>query len=219
MLEGKMKYLIIFPLLFLITCNKKDKNPNEDWNPGETWIDLRDDKSYNTVQIGEQVWMAENLNFQTDTGSWNYLHNDSLGNIYGKLYNWENACKSCPEGWHLPTDGEWKELELFLGMGQKELDIIGPRGTNEGGKLKELGISHWKFPNKDGTNEYGFKALPAGLCEGEIFVFLGTFAFFWTSTEDSINRPWSRSLYYEEGDIQRYYDYDFICFSVRCIKD
>jgi uncharacterized protein (TIGR02145 family) len=215
----KKIFLIIITLFLLQVSCEKDDNPNENWYAGKDWIDTRDGKHYKTVQIGNQIWMAENLNFVTDSGSW--VYNDDLNNadIYGRLYDWETACKSCPEKWHLPTDNEWKELEIYLGMKQKEVDKIGNRGSDEGGKLKETGYSHWQSPNENATDLYGFKALPAGLCEDGRFYFLGTHAIYWTSTEDSIPRPWSRGLYYKNGNIDRLYDYNFICFSVRCVKN
>jgi uncharacterized protein (TIGR02145 family) len=215
----KSIYNWIILLILFNSCNRID-NPNESWLPGQDWIDIRDNTLYKTVQIGNQIWMAENLNFISDSCSWAYNNETNNAKIYGRLYNWEAACKSCPTGWHLPTDTEWKELETYIGMKQDELDYIGFRGSNEGGNLKETGYNHWQSPNDKATDLYGFCALPAGLCEnGDLFTFLGTHAFFWTSTQDSTQRPWSRELYYKNGCIHRYYDNKTICFSVRCIKD
>ncbi len=108
-------------------------------------------------------------------------YNNSTANrdTYGGLYTWAAAMNGaassdanpsgvqgvCPDGWHLPSDAEWKELEMFLGMSQAEADDTGWRGTDEGGKLKEAGTTHWNSPNTGATNESGFTALPGG-CRG-----------------------------------------------------
>ena len=112
-----------------------------------TITDWRDGKTYKTVKIGTQTWMAENLNFETSSGSWVYKKNPSNASIYGRLYDWETAKKSCPPGWHLPSEKEWKKLRTFLGKNS----IIG-------GELKEEGTAHWKSPNKGATNKTGFSA-------------------------------------------------------------
>ena len=138
-------------------------------------IDIRDDQIYKVVKIGQQWWMQENLNIGTMIDSlqdatdndiiekYYYQNNDSLGNIYGGLYQWDEMMDYntsdngnpgitqgvCPIGWHLPTDSEWTELTDFLG-GE----------SVAGGKLKEAGTIHWKSPNTGASNESGFKALP-----------------------------------------------------------
>ena len=215
----KKIFLIIITLFLLQVSCEKDYNPNENWHVGKDWIDARDGKPYKTVQIGNQIWMAENLNFITDSGSWYYLNNECLGNMFGRLYNWETACKSCPEGWYLPTDDEWKELEIYLGMSPKVVDDLWYRGLDEGRKLKEAGLSHWQYPNSNATDEYDFTALPAGFYWDGQFHYLGSHAFFWTSTEDSISQPWTRQLYRARDQIARWFDYKKAGLSVRCIKD
>ena len=140
-----------------------------------------DGNVYQTVKIGDQWWMAENLkviHYQNGDGItklpnntvWstygegaycNYDNNDSNADIYGSLYNWyavNDSRNIAPDGWHVPTDEEWKELEMFLGMSQSEANGTGWRGTDEGSKLKAT--SGWSGFN--GTNESGFSALPGG---------------------------------------------------------
>jgi uncharacterized protein (TIGR02145 family) len=111
---------------------------------GGTFTDARDGKTYRTVKIGEQTWMAENLNYQTGN-SWCYADTDSNCIQYGRLYDWGTATKACPVGWHLPTIGEWVKLTNVAG---------GSR--NAGTKLKS------KSPKWDGTDALGFSALPGG---------------------------------------------------------
>lgn len=113
--------------------------------------DSRDNKTYRTVQIGSQTWMADNLAFRGGFGCWVMDWNENMVKPYGYLYNFEAAKTSCPQGWHLPTDAEWTTLVNYLG-GE----------TVAGGKLKETGTVHWQSPNKGATNETSFTALPGG---------------------------------------------------------
>lgn len=137
-----------------------------------TFIDHRDGKSYKTVVIGTQIWMAENLNFETISGSWVYKNDPANEIIYGRLYLWETAQKVCPAGWHLPSEKEWNELRTFLG----ENSIVG-------GKLKEEGIAHWNSPNKGATNETGFSGLPGGYRnQNKGFHAIGKYGQWWSST-------------------------------------
>ena len=189
-----------------------------------TLTDDRDGQTYTTVKIGNQWWMAENLNYYTSSGSW-YYDNDSstYADTYGRLYDWETACNSCPTGWHLPTDEEWKTLEMYLGMSQVEADAGGLRGTDEGGKLKETGTTHWYSPNTGATNESGFTALPGGfrLSDGS-FYYLGKYAkyaYFWTATEIDASYAWYRILGFNYTEILRNYYTKPYGRSVRCVKD
>ncbi len=148
-------------------------------------------QTYQTVIIGDQIWMAENLNVGTMINSVNggtnsdgeqtdnsilekYCYDDNTNNCntYGGLYQWneimqyvttEGTQGICPPGWHIPTEAEWQTLEMHLGMTQAEVDSVDWRGThNEGGKLKESGTTHWYSPNTGATNSSGFTALPSG---------------------------------------------------------
>jgi len=104
----------------------------------DSLVDTRDGEVYKTVKIGTQIWMAENLNFATDTGSICYDDKPSNCKIYGRLYVWEVARRVCPEGWHLPAEEEWQKLERFLGITEDDIKKGGFRGesANIGGKLK-----------------------------------------------------------------------------------
>jgi uncharacterized protein (TIGR02145 family) len=109
------------------------------------FIDKRDGKTYKTVKIGNQVWMAENLAYNAQ-GSVCYDNDPANEAKYGRLYDWETAKKSCPEGWHLPSDEEWQMLIDFV-------------GEDAGKKLKAK--SGWA-DNGNGTDKHGFTALPGG---------------------------------------------------------
>jgi len=200
-----------------------------------------DGNIYQTVAIGTQVWMAENLKVThyrdgevipnvTDGSTWVGLttgaycnYDNDVNNVaaYGRLYNWYSVNDSrniAPIGWHLPTDAEWKQLETYLGMSETEADAIGWRGTDEGGKLKESGTTHWESPNTGATNESGFSALPGGL-RGGIYDSKVIYAYFWSSTEDGSPYALSRALYYSYIKVHRIHFGRFYGFSVRCIKD
>ena len=200
-------------------------------------------QSYQTVIIGEQVWMAENLNIgamidslgnQLNNGTIEkYCYHNSTANcdIYGGLYQWDETMQYvitegtqgiCPPGWHIPTDTEWQTLEMHLGMTQAEAgNTTGWRGThNEGGKLKETGTTHWNSPNTGATNSSGFTALPGGYRYfGGSFNYLGANGFWWSSSEYSGTSAWYRYLGYNYDLVSRRYYDKSLGYSVRCLKD
>jgi uncharacterized protein (TIGR02145 family) len=187
---------------------------------GDALVDSRDSKNYTTVQIGTQCWMAENLNYET-TNSWTYNNVPANGDIYGRLYNWDAALTACPSGWSLPSDDQWKQMEMALGMSESEANGIGWRGTDEGGEMKETGTIHWNSPNTGATNTSGFTALPGGYRDSSgSFNDLGYDGSWWSSTEGSGTSAWHRSLYYSSDQVLRDSSYDKVYgFSIRCLKD
>ncbi|MDA3880906.1 MAG: FISUMP domain-containing protein, partial [Prolixibacteraceae bacterium] len=182
-----------------------------------TFTDSRDGKTYKTVQIGTQVWMAENLNYETSSGSWVYDNNSSNASTYGRLYEWETAKDVCPSGWHLPSDDEWKQLEMAIGMSQSDAYNTGHRETNEGTKLKAT--SGWSN-NGNGTDDYGFTALPGGYRYRDgSFEYEGDLAYFWSSTAPNSSFAVYRLLSYSYEDVYRHYTNKNRGFSVRCVRD
>ena len=203
-----------------------------------------DGNVYATVVIGDQCWLAENLKVTryrngdlipnvTDSAEWTNLttgarcdYDSNADNVpvYGRLYNWYAVNDSrgiAPQGWHVPTDEEWKQLEMYLGMIQSEADDTGFRGTDEGGKMKESGSTHWFSSNTGATNESGFTALPGGYRYHGNGDFDGLFVYtsFWSSTEHSNYGAWSRTLIFGGAQVGRY-DYSKLYgFSVRCVRD
>ena len=181
------------------------------------FIDNRDGKTYKTIQIGNQVWMAENLNYEPSSGYWIYDNDFSYASTYGLLYNWETANNVCPSGWHLPSDTEWKQLEMYIGMSQSDADNTDERGTNEGTKLK---ATYGWSANGNGTDEYGFTALPGGMRNSAGYFFqAGLCAYFWSSTEDGSFYACYRSLSYNTGIYRSNTGGKGDAFYVRCIKD
>jgi uncharacterized protein (TIGR02145 family) len=201
-----------------------------------------DGNFYRTVQIGDQCWMMDNLKVThyrngdlipnvTDAAEWHALstgayceYNSPYAVItYGRLYNWyavDDSRNIAPEGWHVPTDAELKQLEMYLGMSQAWADATGWRGTDEGGKLKEAGILYWYVPNTGATNESGFTALPGGYRSDDgYFYLMGTGADLWSATGSSGTDAWRRYLSYSYSQVVRdYYDKHY-GFSVRCVRD
>jgi uncharacterized protein (TIGR02145 family) len=173
-------------------------------NP-DTLNDKRDGQTYKIVKIGKQTWMAQNLNYQTKSGSWCYKDSVSYCKQYGRLYDWKTATTVCPKGWRLPSSEDWNRLVA----------------TADGKMLKSK--SGWNNLDDDesgnGTDNYGFSALPGGYrYYGGDFRYAGNYSGWWTATEYISVSAYFRYMYY-------YYDYvgedDVIKnlgFSVRCVK-
>lgn len=196
--------------------------------------------AYLTVKIGNQWWMAENLKSTvfndgtpipqvTDSAFWSALstpaycwyNNDiSNKNIYGTLYNWfaVNSAKLAPIGWHVPSDDDFKQLEMTLGMTLAQVDSTYFRGTDQGVKIKKK--SGWpEYTN--GTNTSGFSAIPGGyrIPQGS-FIGQGHLAGWWSSSLQEGVFPWCRNVFSNPGDIVARYGYIKTAgFSVRCVKD
>ncbi len=202
-----------------------------------TLTDSRDHSTYQTVKIGEQWWMAENLAYlpfvspsliEAYDNSYCYIYGYQDTCIrkakatynfdtYGVLYNWKAAIDACPEGWHLPSDEEWKQLEMYLGMNYREVDGTGWRGTDEGWKLKSE--ANW-YNNGNGNNESGFSALPGGYRyhDGRFYA-CGDGGIWWSATEGGSLRAWYRTLEYDKQNVHRHLTNKENGFSIRCLRD
>jgi uncharacterized protein (TIGR02145 family) len=172
--------------------------------PKNTFTDERDGKAYRIVKICNQIWMAENLNFNA-SGSKFYDNDPKNGEIYGRLYDWKTAMKVCPPGWNLPSKDEWEALSGFVGGNDIEgKHLKAKEGWNVGGS---------------GQDTYGFAALPGGygFSDGS-FLNVGHFGCWWVASEDN-NGAYSRRMYYSfESAGWSNYDKKYL-FSVRCLKD
>jgi uncharacterized protein (TIGR02145 family) len=183
------------------------------------FIDVREDKTYKTVTIGDQTWMAENLDYES-SGSILYNNDAANASLYGRLYSQHNAIDACPDGWHLPSDTEWAELELFLGMDADDNNKDWDRAEGIGGHLKATGTEIWQSPNEGAINSVKFSALPGGMAEtSSSFIEIGKTAYFWTSTIASSGDPWYRTLYYADDYIGRLSISKSMYMSVRCVRD
>ncbi|MCK9641162.1 MAG: fibrobacter succinogenes major paralogous domain-containing protein [Prolixibacteraceae bacterium] len=175
----------------------------------DSFTDSRDGKVYKTVKIGNQTWMAENLNYTASSGSWCHGNDNSNCNKYGRLYDWETAKKVCPSGWHLPSNSEWETMVDYLG-GE----------SVAGGEMKTTGTTHWHKPNNAATNLSGFAALPGGSrLSSSSFNHIGYFGYWWSSSEYTPTYAWHWYIGYNFGYMSRGYDYKTHGFSVRCVRD
>jgi len=199
----------------------------------ETKVQDIDGNIYNTIKIGNQTWMAENLKttryldgssipLVVDDVAWSALtsggycwfYNDpaTYKNTYGAIYNWytvTDSRKLCPQGWHVPSDGEWNILISCLG---------GP--GEAGGKMKESNTLHWISPNIGATNESGFIALPGGdRHDNGPFYDVGYYCYWWSATEKEATKAWMYCIIKTSPEIERSYFTKNDGFYVRCIKE
>ena len=196
--------------------------------------------SYSAVRIGQQVWMAENMRATKDRdgniialGSncsdgtpYRYYPDGFSTNVekYGYLYNWVAAMKVCPKGWHLPTDAEWKQLEMTMGMSASDVDEFGDRGPAIAIKL--CGDGWWEDSSEagvvgdqsaEGRNLSGFCALPAGKFSDKYQLF-GGYAFFWSATDVGYY-AYVRDMGYNHSNVGYSAERNNNGLSVRCLRN
>jgi len=191
--------------------------------PVPTFTDERDGKVYKIVKIGSQTWMAQNLNYAAK-GSKCYDNKAENCAKYGRLYSWDAAMKACPAGFHVPSFAEWDTLQEF----------VGDEGFEAGRKLKStIGWDDWKGKSGNGTDEYGFSALPGGGTLGtlgEPFTnTTGKRGDWWSATEteycidDQGNCFWdhakSRGMGCYDGLLTWCYAAKGLFMSLRCVQD
>ena len=230
--------LVIIPVIFSSCEEEKETEPVIETS---TMTDV-DGNVYKTVKIGNQWWMAEDLKttkfrdgspiqqMQSATG-WTdqapmYCLFDNNPQSPGLLYNWFAISASpqiAPEGWRIPSDEDWKELERYLGMDGVEADKTSWRGTNEGNDMKIEGTKGWDtYGSNWPENKTGFSAIAGGsrLWDGTWSVpgLLGA-GFWWSATEYESDESWYRHLDYKRADIFRYHALKNHGFAVRCIKE
>ena len=187
---------------------------------------------FNSVKIGNQIWMTENLNVErfrngdaileaktaeewkaagnTKRPAWCYYHNDPKnGDKYGKLYNWyavKDTRGLAPAGWHVPSDAEWTVLSTFLG------------GDNLAG-IKMKSTTGWN-DNGNGTKSSGFSGLPGGCrYSSGYFPSVGEYGYWWSASEDDGSDAWYRGLASYSSLLDRVNSSEYFGFSVRCVED
>ena len=213
--------LVVMLVLFFLTsgCTRKIEPVFDEIT------DARDGQIYKTVTLGDQTWLAQNLNYETDN-SWCYGDEPANCKKYGRLYDWEAAMNACPDGWNLASDEEWSTLVKYLDpKADPNSDLA--ESSVAGGMLKATGtiddgFGLWRSPNKGASNSSGFSAVPSGTrFETGSFNMLGQHVMFWTSTEYNANSAWTRMLDYNQSGIFR--DNTAITkaygIAVRCIMD
>jgi uncharacterized protein (TIGR02145 family) len=170
-------------------------------------FDERDQQFYDIVKIGNQWWMAENLNFRPNTGSWFYKNDSASYAYYGRLYNWHSADYVCPSGWHLPSDREWIMLEIAAGLDPSEAYNTEWRADGVRDELIHGGTT-------------GFDFLYAGFRTPEELYNGGKIAaIFWTATQANTNEHWYRGFNSSFSGSHRIFLSDEYGFSVRCVKN
>ncbi len=209
-----------------------------------------DGNVYQTVQIGDRLWMAENLKVThyrngdpipkvtndsqwtgLSSGAYCYYDNDpDNADIYGALYNWfavDDSRSIAPEGWHVPTDEEIKQLEMELGMSQSQANSRGFRGTNEGSKLAG-GYNLWQddvLRNNPEFDTSGFSFFPGGYRSNDgPFNDMSISGNLWSSTANTPSCAWNRILFYNTTTVNRNYQFNYVYtkkngLSIRCVRD
>ncbi len=187
---------------------------------GALMIDERDNKLYKTTQINNQCWMAENLDYRNDASRC-YDDDNAMCDEYGSLYDWSAALNGeqpsgtvpsgvqgvCPQGWHLPSNLEWKNLTNYLGG-----------LANAGAKLKETGTEHWDEPNTQAVDLFGFAAFGGGWSGTNSFNQLKKGGYWYTSTEvDGKGRYFFAR--YDEASLDGSESEDVLGFSIRCLRN
>jgi uncharacterized protein (TIGR02145 family) len=190
--------------LTFMSCGKdKDDNNKPKESNESTFKDTRDSKVYKTIKIGDQTWFAENLAYEgtlsVGSSSRPYSNLDSATK-YGMQYTVDAAKVACPNGWHLPSDGEWKVLEKYLGMSDVDLDKVGydfQRGKdkNIASKLNKGGTSKFESLNDSGTQ-----------------------GIYWTSTSVGFNH-YARSIFEEENAVYRFEASNGNESCIRCLQN
>ena len=162
-----------------------------------TLTDSDDGRTYKTIKIGSQWWMAENLNYATPEGSWCYNNDTAHCSKFGRLYDWETAKRICPRGWHLPTKAEF--------------DVLIENIENGVNNAYELLI-------QNGSS--GFNALLGGrLYAQDKFYDININGFYWTNTKDYLDNIWHLNLYSENNNAFFYFSKELTGLSVRCLKN
>jgi len=194
---------IPFLILLLIGCTKG--NDVQTFEPYferfplpdtlTTFTDPRDSTTYYQVEIGDQIWMAENLRYVSgDSVGHNYRSRSEFPlyeNVYGLLYSFNEAKNACPPGWRLPSDEDWKVLEARFGMTEYiGLHNYGGRGSSQGNLMKS-DSPHWKQPNTQSgaKKDLDFYILPAGYYSPQDFDYhdIGVSAAFLSSSQPKKN--------------------------------
>lgn len=242
----KTSHFVIAAAILMMGCKKDDPEPAPSPNSPTQPVQPTDADGnvYGTIQIGAQVWMTENLRttkFRNGTdilhipvatewddeqvGAWCYYQNDDNNDpAYGRLYNWyavNDPAGLCPTGWHVPSDEEWKEMELYLGMWEVMVEEWGFRGLGLDIAGKLMKDDGWIAPLAATiTNETGFNGLPSG---GRLFhgayVSVGTQAWWWTSSVSGPYEAIMRGLMNESDGVYRIGTQKYTGACIRCIRD
>jgi uncharacterized protein (TIGR02145 family) len=185
-----------------------------------TFTDIRDSIVYRFVKIGNQTWMAENLNYDAQSSKC-YNRNETNCTTYGRLYNLETAISNCPSGWHLPSNDEW--AALVTAVGGTEIAGIKLKATSS---WNDCDYGDCNGNPGGGTNDYGFSALPGGGCDPNgNFYLMRKNSYWWSTTKNNIGNAYFWYMGYDFNGIEHWasedddIDDNDTFFSVRCVKN
>jgi len=210
-LESKKVLLVSLPFFLFINLAYTQ---GVSYEKGTLLKDSRDGQTYQTANYERKfpngqgysfTWMMENLNYEMENS---FCYNDSISNcnVYGRIYTWDAAQSSCPQGWHIPTDEEWYMLAFLFGG-----------NCQSGNELKSESLL-WNDESR-GTNKSLFSALPGG--SGSVngpYYGLGRMAIFWSSTERDEQSAWDWKLR-NGSELQRWHGMKLLKNAVRCVQD
>jgi len=184
-------------------------NTSKNSDSENKFTDPRDSKKYKTAKIGNQIWMAENLNYNAN-GSKCYENKESNCKKYGRMYNWATAMKACPSGWHLPSEEEWD-------------DLITETGGNETAGRYLKATSGWNDFNDEsgnGLDTYNFAALPGGSQSNNTSHLLGANGYWWSASEnEEDNTAYYLFMLSENDEVGRNNKTKSLLLNVRCLQD
>jgi uncharacterized protein (TIGR02145 family) len=173
---------------------------------------------YRTVEIGEQMWMAENLDYKYGN-SWCYEDKETNCEKYGRLYDWETAKKVCPSGWHLPTNADWDKLFLYVDSdyGIEEINVSFTAGKD----LKATsGWNNYEGKSGNGMDKYDFSALPGGARKSDgSFHNIGSDGDWWSASDDGAIGVYYRGMSRDYEGTFCYTDTKSVGYSVRCVEN
>ncbi|MDR3000126.1 MAG: fibrobacter succinogenes major paralogous domain-containing protein [Fibromonadaceae bacterium] len=191
------KFFVIFLFLCLVACKEKKEQVQVQIEIS-SFSDSRDGQEYKAAKIGQQVWMAGNLNYKTED-SWCYDNEESNCEKYGRLYTWSAAKDACPDGWNLPSADEWNGL----------IKTVGDKAA------KTLKSKVW-----NGTDNYGFSALPGGAYYNDgSFNFIGDYSSWWSATEHSDGSAYNRYMNSISEILLENNNEKTHAYYIRCVQD
>jgi uncharacterized protein (TIGR02145 family) len=190
-----------------------------DYNSDTHFCDSRDGEVYRKVEIGSQVWMAENLKYNANNSEcYDNFYCVTYG-PYGLSYDWETAMVACPEGWHLPSNEEWGKLLRRVEMDQLLNQLRDDADSPIAGKYLKA-TNGWDNGG-NGLDTYEFAALPGGYgYHYDPFGYdVGENGLWWTASEYNRDRAYRRIMYYNDDGVYKDYLYKYHFLSVRCVKN
>lgn len=235
-MKGYAIAILVCCCAVLGSCSKEDKLPEIRPAASGTYTDERDANTYEWIRVGNLEWMTSNLKYYETAPYYECTYNvlgvpcavsvytttnlEADYEEYGNFYTWEEAKALCPEVWRLPTDEDWKDLEMALGMSERDANAEGWRGDREATLLRQgkdgLGMNLRLAGNVSNSNRYAGAGLNLWL------TFVGESGYYWTATEsDKLSTPnvWFRKIFADYETVYRGVTTLNKLMRVRCCRD